>query len=184
MQQEKIQLADDDHESLRLLVRLRGPALLLGLFLGISISFVTSSFEEVLTKNVHVAFFLPFIVYMAAAIGTQTDAIYTRDLDTGHTNFHMYLKKELALGGIFGVLFGAVAGLIAMLWLRDSQLALSVGIASTLAIATAPIIALLVAQSFQSFRKDPATGTGPVATVIQDVISIMIFGFVASFFLL
>lgn len=65
--------ADDDYESIGTLMKLRAPALVIGLFLGIGISFITSRFEEVLSHNLRVAFFLPFVVYIADAIGTQTE---------------------------------------------------------------------------------------------------------------
>jgi len=180
----KLIYADDDCESVGTLMKLRAPALVLGLILGIGISFVTSSFEEVLSRNIHVAFFLPFIVYIADAIGTQTEAIYSRDLRTGKAKFGTYLRKELALGMIFGLIFGICSGAICFLWLHENRLALSVSIASFLAIATAPMIALLVAHTFQSAHKDPAAGTGPVATVIQDMLSVVIYGIVASIIIL
>ena len=72
---QSIEYADDDTESVRTLVRLRFPSLICGLFLGIAISFLTSRFEEVLSKNIQVAYFLPFVIYMAAAVGTQTEAM-------------------------------------------------------------------------------------------------------------
>ncbi len=178
------QYADDDYQSVGTLFRLRAPALILGLILGIGISFVTSSFEEVLSRNVHVAFFLPFIVYIADAIGTQTEAIYTRDLKTGKAKFSNYLRKEFMLGIIFGLLFSVFSGIISLLWLKDNLLSLSVSIASFFAIATAPLLALLIAQSFQSLNKDPAAGAGPTATVLQDMLSVIIYGIVTSIIIL
>ncbi|MBI4225512.1 hypothetical protein HY612_00180 [Candidatus Roizmanbacteria bacterium] len=77
---------------------MRVPPLVAGLFLGFFISFVTSRFEEVLTKNIEVVYFIPFIVYMADAIGTQTQTIYARDLSHGKANFVTYLIKEIILG--------------------------------------------------------------------------------------
>lgn len=180
----KLQYADDDYESVGTLFAIRGPSLLLGLILGIGISFVTSSFEKVLEKNVQVAFFLPFVVYIADAIGTQTEAIYTRDLKSGRAKFSNYLRKELALGIIFGVLFGGVSGLISLLWLHNQLLSLSVAVACFLAITTAPLVALIVAHTIQAMHKDPASGTGPIATVIQDLLSVVIYGAVASVILL
>lgn len=176
--------ADDDYESIGTLLKLRTPALLIGLFLGIGISFVTSRFEEVLSRNVHVAFFLPFVVYIADAIGTQTEAIYSRDLKTGKAKFSNYLKKELILGIVFGSIFGFFSGTIVFLWFHDILLSLSVSIASFLAITTAPLIAILVAHTFQLVHKDPAAGTGPIATVLQDMISVVIYGMVASVIIL
>lgn len=179
-----IQYADDDYESIATLLKLRAPSLILGLLLGIGISFATSRFEEVLSRNVEIAFFLPFIVYIAAAVGTQTEAIYSRDLKSGRAKFSNYLRKEFFLGIIFGVLFGAFSALISWVWLNNELLSYSVGLATSAAIASAPITALIITEIFQLLGKDPATGSGPIATVVQDVMSIIIYGVVCSMVLL
>lgn len=166
------------------LFKLRVPSLMIGLFLGIGVSFITSRFEEVLSKNVQVAFFLPFVVYIADAVGTQTEAIYSRDFKTGKARFSRYVHKEMALGIIFGILFGCLSGVISWLWLRDKLLSLSVSISSVFAIAAAPLVTLIIAHTFQSAHKDPAAGTGPLATVVQDALSVVIYGVVASIFIL
>lgn len=184
MPKEKEIYADDDCESIWTLIKLRAPALVLGLLLGIGISFVTANFEKVLATNIHVAFFMPFIVYIADAIGTQTESIYSRDLRTGKAKFYNYLYKEFALGIFFGIIFGVASGAIAMLWLGDKLLASSVSLAAFIAIGTAPLVALLVTQSFQYAHKDPAAGSGPIATVIQDMLSIVIYGIVTSIIIL
>lgn len=176
--------ADDDYESIGTLLKVRTPSLFIGLMLGFGISFATSRFEEVLTQNIQVAFFLPFIVYIAAAIGTQTEAIYSRDLKSGRAKFRNYLRKELLLGIIFGLLIGAIAGIIARLWLKNDLLAVSVAASTFLAIAIAPFVALIVTHIFQSLHEDPAAGSGPIATVIQDMMSIVIYGMVSSMILL
>lgn len=178
------QFADDDYESLGTLFRLRAPVLGTGLAIGVSISFLTSRFEQVILQNVHVAFFLPFIVYIAAAVGTQTEAIYARDLRNGHAKFRNYLKKEFLLGILFGVTFGLISWAIVWIWLQDRLLAQAVGLAACLAVASAPIVGLLVTQVFELFRKDPAVGAGPLATVLQDLTSILIYGIVATVILL
>ena len=41
-----------------------------------------------------------------------------------------------------------------------------------------------VTQLFQEEHRDPAAGAGPIATVIQDATSIIIYGIVSSFFFL
>lgn len=184
MEKQKLLYADDDYESVGTLFKLRAPSLFLGLFLGIGISFLTSSFEEVLAKNVQIAFFLPFVIYVADAIGTQTESIYSRDLKSGKARFTNYLKKELSLGIIFGGIFSIISGSTTLFWLKNEPLALSVGLASFTAISTAPIIALLVTQSLQYLGWDPAAGSGPIATVIQDMTSILIYGLISTHILL
>lgn len=180
----KIQYADDDYESIGLLFKLRAPALIIGLGLGFLLSFVASRFEDLLARNVQVAFFIPFVVYIAAAIGSQTQAIYSRDLRSGKAKFTNYLRKESLLGLIFGLLFGAIVWLIIYFWLGNQLLAVSVAIASFLAITTAPVLSLIITNCSQLLKEDPAAEAGPIVTVIQDMISILIYCFVSSLIIL
>lgn len=181
---QKIVYVDDGVEPISLLLRLRLPALCIGLVLGVLISVITSRFEEVIAYDVRVAFFLPFIVYMAAAVGTQTEAIYSRDLKTGKARFHTYLIKESAVGLALGTLFGSIAGFVTNLWLGEVLLAWSIGISMFAAVGSAPLIALVVTEIVQLSHEDPAAGGGPIATVIQDMVSIVIYGLICSTILL
>jgi len=181
---QKIEYADDNYEPVKTLFKLRAPSLFLGLVLGFGISFITSHFEEVLYSNIEIAFFLPFVVYIADSIGTQTEAIYSRNLKTGKAKFSRYLRKELTLGIVFGVLFGLISGLVSFLWFNDSKLTLSVTLGTFFAILFAPIIAIIVTHIFQLLHKDPAAGSGPITTVIQDMTSVLIYGVICSLILL
>jgi magnesium transporter len=180
----KILYADDDKESISLLLRLRLPPLALGLILGICISLLTSRFEEVIKANVHVAFFIPFVVYIADATGTQTQAIYTRDLKTHRSRFHIYFAKELLLGIVSGAIFGMIIFAATLAWLHNLLLAFAIGISTFVAVATAPTIALITTEISNKLRKDPAVESGPIATVIQDATSILIYGAITSLMLL
>lgn len=176
----KIQYADDDREPISFLLRLRLPSLFFGLVLGMLLSFITSRFETVLAKNVQVAFFIPFIVYLADAVGTQTQNIYTRDLRTGRASFKKYLLKESILGVILGIVFSIITVPVTLVWFHSTQLATSVSLATFGAVASAPLIALLVTELLELEHTDPAVGAGPLATVIQDTISVLIYGLIAS----
>jgi len=181
---EKIEYADDNYEPVKTLFKLRAPSLFLGLILGFGISFITSHFEEVLSQNIEIAFFLPFVVYIADAIGTQTEAIYSRNLKTGKAKFGKYLRKELTLGIVFGTIFGLISGLVSFLWFKDGLLTLSVTLGTFFAILFAPVMAIIVTHIFQLLHKDPAAGSGPIATVIQDMSSVIIYGIICSLILL
>ncbi len=180
----RILYADDDTSSVKRLVRLRVPSLAVGLALGILLSFVTSRFEEVLASDIHVVFFIPFIVYMADAVGTQTQSIYVRDLRSGKASFKKYLVKEVLVGIALATAASLVAGLIVLFWLNSTTLACAVSLSMFLAVGSAPLVALLVAEALQLERTDPAVGAGPIATVIQDTLSVLIYGLVTSFILL
>lgn len=180
----RIEYADDDTESIDTLLRLRAPTLFVGLVLGIAISFVTSRFEDVLAHNIRAVFFLPFIVYITDAIAAQTVAIYARDLRTGKARFKTYFIKESILGVFLGGMFGFISAAIIELWFRDNPLALSVGLSVLIAGTIAPLVAICTAHTIQSLKQDPAAETGPIATVIQDMLSVVIYGTVCSFMLL
>jgi magnesium transporter len=159
---------------------MRFPSLAIGLGLGIVLSFITSRFEEVLSVDIRIAFFIPFVVYVASAVGSQTQNIYIRDLKKGTAQFHNYLFKETIIGVVLGVATGIIAFLGIELVFGSYELAKTVGLGMFLSIMTAPLIALIVAEILELEHTDPAVGAGPIVTVIQDMVSILIYGLVAS----
>jgi hypothetical protein len=62
------------------IVRARVPWLLIGLMGGFLAGGIASLFEASLKDNITLAFFLPLVVYMADAVGTQTETILVRAL--------------------------------------------------------------------------------------------------------
>ena len=184
MKKDSIEYVDDDTEPVKTLLRLRIPSLFVGLVLGIFLSFMTSRFEEVLAKNISVAYFIPFVVYVADAVGTQTQSIFSRDLRSGKARFKKYLFKEGMLGLIFGLIFSFIIFPIVFFWFKSFDLAFAVGLSVFCAILSAPLIALFITEIFELIHIDPAASSGPIATVIQDTISVLIYGVIASLILL
>lgn len=179
-EEQKIQIADDEKEGVGLLLRLRVPWLVLGLLGGTAASFIVSRFEVVISENISLAFFLPVIVYMSDAVGTQTETIFVRDLTKGKAKFSSYLLKEFILGLVLGSLFGALIGLVAYFWIGSFDIALTVFLAMAVNVALAPIVALIVPELLFKEHTDPALGGGPFTTIIQDIISILVYLLVAS----
>ncbi len=180
----KYKYADDDIVPVKRLVQMRIPSLMIGLVLGFVLSFATSGFEKVLEKDIKVAFFIPFIVYMASAVGSQTQNIYVRDLRTGKTNFKTYLFKESILGIILGLVSSLAVGTITYLWLQDYKLTLAVCLSMFTAIAIAPLLALIITKILQIEHSDPAVGSAPISTIIQDTISVVIYGAISTMVIL
>ncbi len=177
-------LEDDMKENMSLLIEHRLPWLVVGLIGGIGLTILSSQYQSLLTENIGLAFFIPVIVYMASAVGTQTDTVYIRNLNKKRTHFSIYLVKEFILGVVLGALFGALAGIIAYLMFQSLPMALSVGLSMAITMAIAPIIALIVPTILKREHKDPAIGTGPFVTVIQDFISLLVYFLIATMILL
>jgi magnesium transporter len=85
------------------LLRLRLPWLVVGLVIGMAGSMLMAQFEKLLSQNISLAFFVPIVVYMSDAVGTQTETIFVRDLAGKKVNFAKYLAKEMILGGYMGL---------------------------------------------------------------------------------
>lgn len=157
----------------RVLARL--PWLLVGLAGSIVAAAVMAGFEERLQAQVAIAFFVPAIVYLADAIGTQSEAVAVRGLSLEPVPLGRALWGELATGALLGILLG-VAVVPAALWLGASGgLSLAVAVALFAAGATASGIGLLFPWVMSRIGLDPAYGSGPVATVVQDVLTLLVY---------
>lgn len=175
-----VQLEDDVKEKEVLLIEHRLPWLIIGLSGGIIATYLSAHFEELLAKNIQLTFFIPIIVYMADAVGTQTQTVYVRNMGKHRSIFRKYVFKELLLGVVLGVLFGSIIGSLSYLWFKSFETSLTVGLSMMVTIATAPVIALVIPELIKRVHKDPAVGSGPFTTVLQDLLSLLIYFFVAS----
>jgi magnesium transporter len=158
----------------------RVPWLLVGLAMSSAATAVMASFEHILHKQVMIAFFIPAIVYLTDAIGTQTEAIAVRGLSARHRPLGALLVNELVTGGLIGLALGFVS--FAGIWLvfGDAPIALGVGASLVAAGAVASGIGLLLPWILSRFGADPAFGAGPVGTILQDVLTIAIYFFVMT----
>ena len=162
----------------------RLPWLLIGLAGSAVATFVVASFERALESRVALAFFVPGIVYLADAIGTQTEAIAVRGLSLSRAPLGQLIFGELRTG----LLIGSTLGLLSFpaIWLvyADVDLALAVSLSLLAAGAVATTVGLLLPWLLARTGRDPAFGSGPIATIIQDVLSLLIYFGIASLLLL
>lgn len=172
---------DDSKESVEHLVEHRLPWLTLGLLGGILSTFIISKYEAVLNSDLRLAFFIPIIVYLSDAIGTQTETIYVRTLSEKKIHVLKYILKETLIGMCLGVIFGLALGLFAFFWLHSMPLAITIGITMVVNLSLAPVLAVFIPSILYKRKMDPALGSGPLATIIQDLISLLVYFVVASF---
>jgi magnesium transporter len=114
-------------------------------------------------------------VYLADAIGTQTEAITVRGLSLSHAKIGPLLAGEVRTGLLMGLLLGPIAAGAAWLIAGDARLALAVGLSLLVASALAASIGLALPWLLDRLGRDPAYGSGPLATIIQDLLSIAVY---------
>jgi magnesium transporter len=160
-------------------VRHRLPWLLVGLAGSGVAALLMSRFEHALAALPALAFFVPGLVYVADAIGTQSEAVAVRGLSLSHAGLRSLIGGELRTGLLLGLVLALLAG--PLVWLAFGRdLALAVALALTAASTLAAMLGLLLPWSIARLGLDPAYGSGPLATIIQDVLTLLVyFGCVA-----
>jgi magnesium transporter len=158
----------------------RLPWLLVGMAGSVLATAMVARFETALAAHIAVAFFIPAIVYLADAVGTQSEAVAVRGLSLGGGDLATLLAGEVGTGILIGSALGLVAFPLVWLVFGNTALAATVAIALAVASSLASSIGLLLPWVFARLDLDPAHGSGPLATVIQDVLSLMVYFLVAS----
>jgi magnesium transporter len=152
----------------------RLPWLLVGLVGALLAADTVAFFERDLATHLVLAFFLPSIVYVADAVGTQTETLAIRGLSVGVT-MRRIVWREIVTGLAIGVGLAIVATPIT-LWrwgATDVALVLALALVGTCSVATT--VAIVLPWLISRLGSDPAFGSGPLATVIQDLLSIVIY---------
>jgi magnesium transporter len=152
----------------------RLPWLLIGLVGAMASAVLVSSFEEEIRQVVLLSFFVPAVVYMADAVGTQTETVLIRALSAGVT-VREILWRELLTGLALGVIVAALFFPFAALAWGDLDVALGVALALFAACGMATTVAMVLPALFTRTGFDPAFGSGPLATVIQDLLSLAVY---------
>ncbi len=161
--------------------RHRLPWLVVGLGGSMLATLIVANFESTITAKPALAFFIPGLVYLADAIGTQSEAVAVRGLSLSHMGVGNLLGSELRTGMLIGIVLALLA--LPMIWLifGELKLALAVSLALAGASVVASVLGLLLPWLLARTGVDPAYGSGPLATIVQDVLSLLIyFGCVSS----
>jgi magnesium transporter len=153
----------------------RLPWLLVGLALSTAATAIMAGFEHALRANIVISFFIPALVYLADAVGTQTEAIVVRALSLRMRPLGPLLLAEVATGVLIGLPLALLAFLGTWLVFQDFKLAIGVAAALFAASTIASGLGLLLPWLLARLGTDPAFGSGPVATIFQDVLTITIY---------
>ena len=120
----------------------RVPWLVLGLAGAALSAWFVGLFEGRLTADVRLAFFIPGVIYLADAVGTQTEALVVRGLSVG-TPLRSTIRLEALTGPLLGLLLAAV-GCPPSGRPRRPGLALTVSIALVAACSVATVVAAVL----------------------------------------
>ncbi len=149
------------------------------LWLGINLvtaflaGFVVQRFESTIEKVAALAALMPIVASMGGIAGTQTVTLIVRGLALGQvqwSNARWLLFKEIAVGGLNGLIWALVVGAVTVVWLGTWQIALIIAAAMLINLLAAAGVGVLVPLALRRMRIDPALSAGVVLTTFTDVI--------------
>ena len=107
---------------------------------------------------------------MADAVGTQTETLLIRGLSAG-VRVRDVARGELLTGVVIGLIVATAFLPFALIAWGDVR-GCRRGLALLASCSVATIVAMTLPAIFQRLGRDPAFGSGPLATVFQDLASI------------
>jgi magnesium transporter len=162
---------------------LRLPWLLFNLVGGFVTSFILTKFEASLLKTVALVTFVPMVMSLSGAVGSQSATITVRGLAMGRIGTGQLLKsllKEQKVTAFMALAFGLTIALISGTIHGTLRLGLAVGLSISVAIVVSAFLGAVTPIFFRSVQIDPALASGPVVTSANDVVSLLIYTIIGT----
>jgi magnesium transporter len=158
--------------------------LIVGLVGSLLISTFVHSFEKTLETNLIIAAFIPLIVYVSDAVGTQMESIIIRAI-AKEKKFHFgsFFLKQFFVVFLIAVTMGLLSGLSSYLLYRVYKVSIVLCFSVFFSILSSLVTGLAIPYFFWSSHQDPAEASGPVGTIIQDSLSVIIYILLANLIL-
>lgn len=157
---------------------------------GMLVSSVIKSYELTLAKIVALAAFSPLISGMGGNVGSQTATVMVRGLATGEVDPRRQgtvVLREVGSGLIIGAFYAAVVGAVALLvYGKRHGLEFAAVVAAAMFVSMTAAAAMGAVQPILMRRLgiDPATATAPFITTTTDLLSNLVYFWLATRLLL
>jgi len=152
--------------------------LVVALFGGIIGSRVISNYEDQISINPEMAFFMPLIAAMGGNVGVQSSALIVKGLANNTIasgSIFAKLWKEVSVGIINGLACSAILLSYSLFFAPTLALSITVSTALMTVILFASIFGTFVPLTLNKLKIDPALATGPFITTSNDIIGLFIY---------
>ncbi|MDC0191699.1 magnesium transporter [Alphaproteobacteria bacterium] len=161
--------------------------LLVNLLTAVIASVVIGFFQASIEKVVALAVLMPIVASMGGNAGTQTLTVSVRALamkELTTSNAFKIIAKETLVGGINGIIFALIIGMLSSYWFEDYLLGIVIAMAMIINLIIAGMSGILIPITLNKFKVDPALASGVILTTITDVFGFLSFLGLASILLL
>ncbi len=171
--------------SIGLIYRKRIVWLIILVFMNIFSGAGIAHFEDVIASHIALVFFLPLLVDSGGNAGSQSATLVIRALATGDLRlkdwFSMFVK-EIVISVLLGVTMALAVSFVG-LWRGGIDIAIVVALTMTLIVIVGSLIGLSLPFIFRKLNLDPATASAPLITSIADIVGVLIYFGIASWYL-
>lgn len=174
-------------DSVALTARNRFSWLFVNLLTAILASVVIGLFDATIEQMVALAVLMPIVASMGGNAGTQTMTVAVRSLATrelGPLNALRFMRRELLVGVVNGVLFALLIGVVGGVWFQDAMLGIVLGAAMIVNMVVAAVSGILVPMALDRMNIDPAVASSVFVTTMTDVVGFFAFLGLAAIWLM
>lgn len=163
------------------LVRARLPSLIIGLVGGLIAAYIVNGYEQILSSYLILAAFIPVLVYLSDAVGTQSQTLIVRmiAIDPKFSS-RSYLAREIKIGATLGAIFAILLFITALVGWGPLYFGLVIGTSIFFSMLFQTFIATYLSILLSKFRVDPAVTSGPITTIISDITTLVMYFSIAS----
>ncbi len=172
-------VADDDlYSAILATTRSRFSWLAVNLLTAVLASLVIGVFEATLEQAVALAVLMPIVASMGGNAGTQSLTVAVRALATREltaTNASRVIVKELVVGGVNGVIFAVLTGVVAWVWFGDPVIGWVIALAMIVNMLVAGLAGASIPLMLDRHGVDPAVASSVFLTTVTDVVGFFAF---------
>lgn len=177
----------DADDSIFAQTKARIPWLLIGIASGILASLILGTFEAKLEDVTALALFIPIIGGTGGNVGVQASAIVVQSLANGTLEikeFSRQLGKEVLIGLMNATIISSVVLVYNLITLPDEfAVTISVAVSLFIVVMFATILGTVVPLTLEKLHINPALATGPFIQISNDIVGLVIYVQVATYFL-
>ncbi len=147
---------------------------------------VINRFEASIQKIIALSFFFPVIMALGGATSQQAAIIVVRGIATGDISVLSLGKRilvEIKSSMIVGMILGIMLGIVVALWLSNWILGAVVAAALIVVILNAGLIGSAVPVLLYKLNIDPAFATGPFVATTNDILGLLVYLSLVTWFL-
>ena len=158
------------------------------LIIGLAVGFLTARiiglFDATLKEHIVIAAFIPLVLYIANAVGTQLEVFAIRDLSLfQNLNVLRYFGKQFSIVFSMDFFLGFIISALSYIIYTSLVLSLVLGFSVFFATLSSVFTGLMIPFMLRRQKSDPANGSGPIGTIIQDTLSVVIYLSIATLLL-